>query len=350
MKLYGANEEFIELAKEYEDLFLARVLSSSRGIHRVATEFDEFNARVSGKKRHDAKNTLELPAVGDFVMVDRKTGDRGEGVIVEILPRKSIFVRKAASPVLKPQVVAANIDIVFICMSLNQNYNIRRLERYLSLAWESGATPVVVLTKKDLCDNYEEKYQEVAEVAFGADIIGVSSEEEDGYEEVLSYVKEGTTIALIGSSGVGKSTMINHLLGKSLQDTKSIGNDDKGRHTTTRRELMTLPAGAFMIDTPGMRELGMWEAASGVEKTFAEVEDFVGMCRFSDCTHTTEPGCAVRKAVEEGQLSEERVASYLKLKKEDSFISDKISYMAKKGEKFKKIAEINKARKKDNGK
>ncbi|WKY43198.1 ribosome small subunit-dependent GTPase A [Eubacteriaceae bacterium ES2] len=346
MSDYGLDDKILLEAQKYPDFYPGRVLSQSKGIYRVITEQGQLYAEISGKFRFESQRQTDYPAVGDFVMLDRETDENGHGIIHQVLPRKSIFSRKAAGKLTEEQVVAANIDIIFICMSVNQDFNLRRLERYLSLAWESGAKPVVVLTKIDLTDDVYQKFRAVDSVAMGVDILGITNFEKDGYQDVKAYLSPGKTIALLGSSGVGKSTLINRLTQKELFETHDIRNDDKGRHTTTRRELTLLPDGGMIIDTPGMRELGMWNADEGLEKTFADVESFFGQCRFRDCTHTNEPGCAVAAAIEKGELSQSRWQSYLKLKNEDAYTENKADYMEQKKEKFKNIAKINKARKK----
>jgi ribosome biogenesis GTPase len=258
MTLWGLTERFRALAAEFPSLTVGRVLSQEKGIYRVIHAQGEQSASVSGKYRYEARAVSDYPAVGDFVMLN--TGDgSGQAVIHALLPRKSIFVRKAAGTSNSEQVVAANVDLVFICMSLNNDFNLRRLERYLSVAWESGAVPVILLTKADLCEDISEKKAAVSDVAVGVDVLVTSSIKNDGYESIQPYLIAGQTIALIGSSGVGKSTLINCLLGEERMKTNGLRNDDKGRHTTTHRELLLLPGGGIMIDTPGMRELGMWD-------------------------------------------------------------------------------------------
>lgn len=267
---------------------------------------------------NDAAHPSDFPAVGDFVMAG-KTGEGTQAVIHQVLPRKSVFMRKAAGSDRKEQLVATNIDIVFLCMALNQDFNVRRLERYLSIAWDSGAKPVVVLTKSDICEDIEEK---------------------------LPYLSVGTTAAFLGSSGVGKSTLVNRLLREERLATGGIRNDDKGRHTTTHRELLFLPDGGMVIDTPGMRELGMWGAASGVEQTFGDIEELATRCRFRNCSHSGEPGCAVRDAIRSGELDSGRLQSYQKLKNENFYATGSENYLAVKEKKFKEISKINKYNKK----
>ena len=314
MKKIGFSDRFLAEANLYPELYVGRVFSQSKDLYKVMCENGELTAEVSGKFRFDVKNLSDYPAVGDFVMLDRNTNTTGNAIIHNVLSRKSAFIRKAAGTSNDNQVVASNIDTIFICMSLNKDFSLRRIERYLSIAWDSGAIPVIVLTKSDLCDDIEQKLDEVNSVAIGVDVLVTSGLLEDGYLQILSYVKEGQTIAFIGSSGVGKSTLINRLLGDTLIQTGGLRNDDKGRHTTTKRELIVLEQGGMVIDTPGMREIGIESA--DFSKSFADIDEFAQMCKFHDCTHTSEPNCAVQKAISEGIISLDRLASYQKLKKE----------------------------------
>ena len=306
----------------------------------ICTITGEQKALVSGKLLFDAQSPSDYPAVGDYVMVG--CADPDTAVIHLVLPRKSLFVRKAAGTSKTEQVVAANIDTVFLCMSLNNDFNLRRLERYLAVAWESGAEPVVVLTKADLCADLPQKQREVEAIAMGVDILTTSAMESDGYRQIMPYITQGRTVAFVGSSGVGKSTLINRLLGEERLATDGLRNDDKGHHTTTHRELLFLPNGAMVIDTPGMRELGMWDAASGVEQTFGDIEELAARCRFRNCSHSGEPGCAVRAAIRSGNLDDGRWLSYQKLKNENSYVADSESYLVAKEKKFKEIAKNNK--------
>lgn len=318
----------------------ARVVSQEKGIYKITNGTETRTAAVSGKYRYEVRTVSDYPAVGDYVTAEWAEGG-DSAVITALFPRKSCFIRRAAGAGKQEQVVAANIDTAFICMSLNQNFNIRRLERYLAVTYDSGAVPVVVLTKADLCDDADGKIGEVQAAAPGVDVLAISSLAGD-YAAVLRYILPGKTVAFIGSSGVGKSTLLNKLIGTDSIATGAVGSADKGRHTTTHRELIALPNGAFVIDTPGMRELGMWDSGDGIDTAFRDIEALACGCRFSDCTHRTEPGCAVLAAVADGTLDAARLASYQKLKTENAFAADNSRYLAAKREKFKTIAKINK--------
>lgn len=322
----------------------ARVIAQEKGLYKISNGTEVRTAVVSGKYRYGVKTVSDYPAVGDYVIAEWHEGD-GNAVITGLFPRRSCFIRKAAGTGNREQVVATNIDTVFICMSLNKNFNIRRPERYLSIAYGSGATPVAVLTKADLCSDVGERIAEVQNAAPGVDVLAVSSLDEDT-GAVMRYILPGRTVAFIGSSGVGKSTLTNRLTGTDSIATRETGNDDKGRHTTTHRELIALPNGAFVIDTPGMRELGMWDSGGGIDTAFADIEALARACRYSDCTHNGEPGCAIRKALEEGTLDRARWNSYLKLKTENEYAADSTGYLEAKRAKFKDIARINKANRK----
>lgn len=313
----GLTGRFEQEAAMYEGLFLARVSVQHKNLYKVFTENGEIQAEVSGKIDFNARDSSDYPVVGDWVMVDRIDDSGGNAIIHHILRRKSAFERKAAGTSNQTQVVAANIDTVFICMSLNNNFNLRRLERYLAIAWDSMATPVIILTKSDLCDNISARLSQVHAVALGVDVLVTTSMDDDGYAALNNYLGQGKTAAFIGSSGVGKSTLINRLMGEEILVTREIREDDRGKHTTTHRQLIALPKGGVVIDTPGMRELQLESA--DLTRSFADIEDLAQSCRFHDCTHQKEPGCAVREAIEKGILPAERLGSYQKLQTELSY-------------------------------
>ncbi len=316
IEAYGLSERYRALALAYPEWQLGRIIAQYRGLYKVSTDEGEKLFEISGKMRHEAQMRDEYPAVGDFVMVDNDREDE-HGIIHAVLPRKSMFARKAAGSGNQGQTIAANIDTVFLCMSLNKNYNLSRLERYLAVAWDSGATPVIVLTKTDLCEDLEGIMMEVERVSAFSDIINVSMFDEGIDEKFAPYLAVGKTAAFIGSSGVGKSTLINRLLGEEALATSDIGKDDKGRHTTTGREMFPARSGGAIIDTPGMRELGVDSADLG--KSFDDIEILISGCKFTNCTHTNEKGCAVLAALEGGELDQRRWNNYLKLANEASY-------------------------------
>lgn len=345
MKKLGLTEQFIQESKQYKELFIGRVSSQSKNLYKVITKNGEIIAEISGRFHYSVRDTFEYPAVGDFVMVDRLDNLHGNGIIHHVLPRKSVFTRKAAGSREDLQIVAANIDTVFICMSLNNDYNLRRLERYLSIAWDSGATPVIVLTKSDLCSEIEKILIEVSSIALGVDVLVTTSTFDGGYQSLKKYLTIGQTVAFIGSSGVGKTTLINHLLGENVLDTGEIRNDDKGRHTTTRRDLIPLPESGVVIDTPGMRELGVMSA--DFSKSFADIDELAAKCKFNDCTHTNEPKCAVQQAIQDGKLAVERLENYRKLIKESKYegLNSKMIEKEKLNSMFSELGGIKNAKK-----
>jgi ribosome biogenesis GTPase len=289
----------------------ARVAVEFNHLYRLYVDGGDMEAVVSGRLKHHAASRAELPAVGDWI-VARRRPDEDRGSIVHILPRKSRFSRKVAGSVTDEQVVAANVDVVFLVMGLDADFSPRRLERYLLLARDSGASPVVLLTKPDLCADVGARAADVAVVAGDVPVHLLNPRSGEGADAVRGYVAHGRTCALLGSSGVGKSTIVNRLVGADVRKTRAVREtDSKGRHTTTHRELVPVPGGGLLLDTPGMRELQLWDVGDAVEQTFDDVERHASACRFSDCRHRIEPGCGVKAAVAAGTLPPERLASYV---------------------------------------
>ena len=309
-------------------LIPGRILVQQRGLYDVVTELGELAAQISGKLAHEA-GAGGYPAVGDWVALAARPAERA-ATIQAVLPRRSAFVRKAAFSHADEQVVAANVDVALLVASMNADFNARRLERYLSVAWQSGAAPVVVLTKADLADDPEAAVDEAESVAFGTPILAVSAVTGEGLKALAAWLKPAETAVLVGSSGVGKSSLVNALAGEALMATAAIREDDaKGRHTTTHRELIRLPSGALVLDTPGMRELGLIDADEGLSTTFEDIEALAQGCRFNDCGHTNEPGCAIRAALESGELDSSRWRSFQKLQREMAHLERKEDPLAR---------------------
>jgi len=345
----GWNEFFSKHFDTFsqKDYIIGRVALEHKNSYRVYTEYGDLLSEISGKMNYLSSSREDYPAVGDWVIMQARVAE-GRATIHGILPRKSKFSRKIAGDTTEEQIVATNIDTVFLVNALNKDFNLRRIERYLTMAWESGANPVIILSKADLCDDIEEKIAQVEAVAFGVPIHPISVAEKLGLEEIDRYLQPGKTVALLGSSGVGKSTIINYLAGKEILKVQEIREDDnKGRHTTTHRELILLPNGGCMIDTPGMREIQLWDSNEGISDTFKEIEELASQCYFSDCTHQNEPNCAVKIALEDGTLDRGRYQSYVKLQRELAYLARKEDQKAQlvEKEKWKKIHKEFKQRK-----
>jgi len=343
----GWNNFFQQEFIDYIDrgLIPARVALVHKNRFVVYTEEGDRSAVLSGNYRHRAATKSELPVVGDWVAIEVPPGG-GDAVIHGIVPRKSGISRKAAGVETEEQMLAANIDTLFLVSGLDGDFNLRRLERYLTLAWDSGVNPVIVLNKADICDDIEAVREQVESVAFGLPLLVISVKEDRGMEQFDEYLKKGMTVSFIGSSGVGKSSIINHILSEERLKVQEVRVDDsRGRHTTTHRELIILPDGALAIDTPGMREIQLWSDESSVERTFSDIEQLAQNCKFRDCRHLHEPGCAVLEAIESGELDEKRYNSYQKQMREVEFLIRKQDQKAAllEREKWKKIAKFQKA-------
>ena len=319
----------------------ARVTAVHKEQYEIVCEHGTIHARLKTKEYY--VDTQDFPTTGDFVMINYIPN--GDSQIIATLPRRTYFSRREPGPIPRDQAVAANFDYVFIMQSLNLDFNPKRLERYLTLAWQSGATPVILLTKADLVENYWDYLTQVERVAAGVNTHVVSAHTGYGLERLNAYLQPGKTVVFLGSSGVGKSSLVNALAGEEIMTVNGIREDDsKGRHTTTHRQLIRLKSSVMIIDTPGMRELGMWDISEGLGDAFADVEQFIGKCRFSDCRHESEPGCAIKAAIATGELDAERWESYRKLSEE---AVDKAEMLRRKNEWHKSLRKGEKLKKKE---
>lgn len=304
-------------------LTLGRVVRSDRGGVLVATEHDVVRAKPSTHLLKTARGPLDLPAVGDWVAL-RAPADLDVPLVEDVLDRTSAILRGSPNRTSDLQVLAANVDVVFVVHPIAEAPNIRRIERELSLAWESGALPVVVLTKADLSGDVDTARQSVREIALGVDVVVTNALAGDGVAPLLAFVREQRTAVLIGPSGAGKSTLVNALLGEERQATREVRvSDGRGRHTTVARELVAIPAGGVLVDTPGLRALGLTGSEEGIASAFADIEQIAEGCRFRDCAHQDEPGCAVVAAVESGELARDRLDSFHKLTREAQVAASK---------------------------
>ncbi len=316
LRAWGWDEGWARLAEVASaEQVPARVVAQHRGELRLVAATGELTGVAPGRLLYRATGQRALPAVGDWVLVEPALD--GPAVVDEILPRRTEFVRRKPGTEDQEQVVAANVDTAFLVTSANQEFSPRRLERYLVATRDAGAEPVVVLSKIDLARETAPLLAAVRAAAADAPVLPVSARTGEGLEALGAWLRPGDTVALLGSSGVGKSTLLNVLAGREVMRTGRVrASDDRGRHTTTHRQIFRLPCGALLLDTPGMRELGLWGADEGLEETFEDVAEFVARCRFRDCTHEHEPGCAVRAALADGTLSHARWQSYRKLQRE----------------------------------
>ena len=299
-----------------------RVAEEQRGAYTLWGPRGALDAVLPGRMLHEAQGRDDLPAVGDWVLARPLPGEP-RAVVDHLLTRRSALSRKAAGERTDEQIMAANVDLVFVVASLNRELNLRRLERYLAVTWDSGATPVLVLNKADLCEERAELFRQVTLIAPGVDIHQTSALTGEGVDSLREVLSRGKTALFVGSSGVGKSSIINRLLDRDVQVVSHISHDDRGRHTTTARQMLVLPGGAVIIDTPGLRELQLWDTGEGLGQTFSEIEAFAEECAFRDCGHNAEPGCAVQEAIIAGTLDLGRLESYRKLQREQKFIESK---------------------------
>ena len=335
----GWNENFekdFNKLNEKNNYIPGRVIVEYEHLYRVATEEGEFLCPVSGRFMHTSTGKDSYPAVGDWVVLDKPLSQNDTLRIHNVLKRKSKFSRKVAGIATEEQIVASNIDKLFICMSLNDNFNIRRLERYIALAFKGNVEPIILLTKKDLCENPEERINDILKSINNITIYMISSKTLEGFDNVIDNMGTGITVAFIGSSGVGKSTLINALLGEERQKTKDVSDlMDKGKHTTTNRELIVLEDNGIVIDTPGMKEVQLLDLDEGLSNLFMDIENLSNSCKFTNCNHKNEPGCAILKALEDGTIDEERYKSFLKLQKEETYFKSREKSKDKIKNKFK---------------
>lgn len=355
LQQYGFKEPFTSEATAlltqagHENYLIGRITLEHKHSYRIRTEQGELLGTISGKYAYNAFMRKDYPAIGDWVLVEQMPGEQ-RCLIHQLLTRTSTFSRKMAGLEIDEQIVATNVDLVFIVMSLNHDFNVRRLERYVLAAWDSGASPVIILTKKDLCEDVTSFIEQAEQVAIGVPIYAISTLTGEGIEEIQNLLLPHKTAALMGSSGVGKSTLTNALVEEEKMTVQHIREDDsKGRHTTTHRELFVLPKGGILIDTPGMRELQLWSTEGALESSFSDIEQLADSCRFRDCSHKNEPGCAIQQALSDGSLEQARYASYVKLQREIRYLEQKTNKQAQLAEtrKWKQISKQLKNKKKN---
>lgn len=350
LKKLGFNafvEKHFEKCK-LENLSIGRISAEHKESYKIFSKNGELSAFISGKFRNNCKTRENFPAVGDWVLFEEVNGEN-KAIIQQILPRKSKFSRKVAGKETQEQIIASNVDFAFIVSALNYDFNLRRIERYLSLIWQSDAAPVIVLTKTDLCPDVQNKIIEVQNIALGVDIHAINNISADGIDAFWEYFNDNKTVVLLGSSGAGKSSLINNLAKDNITKVNELRNNiEKGRHTTTYRQMIILPDGGLIIDTPGLRELQLWDAQEGICQTFNDIQEIAKFCKFSDCKHKSETGCAVQKAINEGLLAIDRLENYQKMQKEQAYLISKQTLSAAKIERdkwkaiHKQIKNINK--------
>lgn len=335
------------LLTESENEIPARITAVHKERYDIVCEHGISNAKLKSSIYYAEYPLEEYPTTGDFVLI--QYNPIGDSIIIKTLERKSYFSRLDTWSKRGEQAVAANFDYVFIMASLNYDFNLNRIERYLTQSWKSGAVPVVILTKADLVEDFSEQVKAVEKIAIGVGVYTVSAVTGFGIDLLSDYIKPRKTIVFLGSSGVGKSSLLNKIAGEDIMSVKEIREDDsRGRHTTTHRQMIMLDNGTMIIDTPGMREIGMWDIESGLGESFKDVDEYIGKCKFTNCTHRNEPGCAIQSAINNGLLSNERWNNYLTLKKESRYAEDKFKYVREKSEFFRAITKQHRNHKKNN--
>ncbi|MFC1838684.1 ribosome small subunit-dependent GTPase A [Thermodesulfobacteriota bacterium] len=350
-------EKELENHVNRDNLLPARVSQEHKGLYTAINHTGEYLAEISGKMRYTSSGYSDFPAVGDWVLAKIYTEEK-KAIIHGLLKRKNRFSRKAVLSGGMPdsqgkteeQVLAANVDTVFLVNGLDSDFSLRRIERYMTTVYDSSMHPVIVLNKTDLVENPEDYVEQVKSIAFGVPVIPVCGLKSEGMDMLREHIRTGDTIVLLGSSGVGKSTIINRLFGMNRQKVNEVREyDQKGRHTTTSRELMVLPDGGILIDTPGMREFQPWKGEEDTARTFEDIESYAENCRFRDCNHESEPGCAVRRAIDRGHLDSGRYENYVRMKKEARYLETRVERSAQLAEKnkWKAISKIQKQLKKD---